>query len=248
MSPEAPLKEKMKEKPVINLPASDLPIKPLTVHDVEKALKKKISRIYKEFRGGFKFIKNQTKSVTFFGSSRFKEGNAHYAIARRIGERLAKLGYTVVTGGGPGIMEAGNRGAYEAGGVSLGLNIELSTVQAVNPYLTKNFNFFYFFTRKVMLTFSAEAYLFFPGGFGTLDEFFELLTLVQTNKIEKVPIIAVGRDYWSKLHDFIQDEMYEKHAAIDKSDMNLYTITDDEDEIVNIIKNVPVRTGARDIE
>lgn len=229
----------------LNIPASELPTEPITLHEVEEEMKKRVSYIDKEITKGFNFIKNQPKSVTMFGSARFSPSNKHYKQAERLAGRFAKMGYTVITGGGPGIMEGANKGAFDAGGTSLGLNIKLPFEQSQNPYLTDNLDFYYFFTRKVMLSFSAEAYLFFPGGFGTLDEFFEILTLVQTHKIEPVPIVCVGRDFWEPLQDFIQRQMYELHNAVDKTDMSLYTITDDEDEVVTIVKKVPIRHGVR---
>lgn len=139
-------------------------------------------------------------------------------------------------------MEAANRGAFEAGGESVGLNVELPNHQVQNPYINKYLNFHYFFSRKVCLGFSAEAYVFFPGGFGTFDEFFEILTLVQTTKIESVPIILVGSDFWLPFHKLMEKEMLGR-GSIDSDDLKLYTITDDEDEVLKIIKNTPVRNG-----
>ena len=233
------------EKPVVNLPAKDLPIEPITLQEIDEETKKRVSLIDHEFKRGFDFIKNQPKSVTFFGSARFGENNEHYKRSERIAARLSGLGFAILTGGGPGIMEAANRGAFEAEGRSLGLNIKLPHEQARNPYLTDSLDFYYFFTRKVMLTFSAEAYLFFPGGFGTFDEFFEILTLVQTKKIERVPLILVGTDFWKPLQHFMEEYMLNNNGTIDKEDMSFFTITQNEDEIVDIIKNVSVRNGVR---
>ena len=235
-------------KPVKNLPESELPIKPLTIEEIEEAAKKRVSRIDKEFAEGFAFIKNKEKSISMFGSTRAAPDSAHYQQAYRLAKRFAELGYTVLTGGGPGIMEAANKGAFEGKGHSLGLGIKLAHAQATNPYLTDKVEFYYFFTRKVMLSFAAEAYIFFPGGFGTLDEFFEIVTLVQTNKIQRVPIICVGEDYWKPLQNFVYEQIYQKHNAILKDEMNLYTITDNEDEIVEIVKKVPIRNGVRYVE
>lgn len=232
-------------RPIVNLPDKDLPIEPITLHEVEEENKKRESFIDDEIRRGFNFIKSQEKSVTFFGSSRLPEDNEHYQRARRIAFRLAKLGYSIITGGGPGIMEGANRGAFEAEGQSLGLTIELPHEQVRNPYITDSVDFYYFFTRKVMMSFSAEAYLFFPGGFGTLDECFEILTLVQTNKIERVPVILVGTEFWNGLNDFLARFSYEPFRMIDKDDMKLYYITEDEEEIIDIIKKVPIRVGVR---
>ncbi len=232
-------------KPIVNKPEADLSIQPLTLAEIEAAAKKRVSRIDKEFKEGFEFIKNQPKSVSFFGSSRMKKESIHYGQAVKLAARLATLGYSVLTGAGPGIMEAANRGAKEAGGRSVGLSIKLPQAQVQNAYVTEKAEFYYFFTRKVMLSFAAEAYIFFPGGFGTLDEFFEIVTLVQTNKIEPVPIICVGTDFWNKLNDFIYNEMYKKHDAIVQSDLRLYHITDNEDEVVEIVSKVPIRNGVR---
>jgi uncharacterized protein (TIGR00730 family) len=203
----------------------------------------RILRVGVEFKKGFDFIKDHPKSVTIFGSARFKEDCKHYAQARELAGRLSAQGYAVLTGGGPGIMEAANRGAQETDGNehSLGLNIKLPHEQHANPYITQGIDFHYFFTRKVLLSYAAEAYIYFPGGFGTLDEFFEVLTLVQTKKIPPVPIILVGDDYWKPLDGFIKDNLLDKHNAINAEDRDLYTITEDFDKIEDIVKNAPVR-------
>jgi len=232
----------MKEnKKALNMPESKLPRKPHTKQEIEHAAKDRVSRISREFAKGFEFIKTHPKSVTFFGSARFKENHPYYKKAQNIARRLSEEGFAIVTGGGPGIMEAANRGACEAGGPSLGFNIKLPHEQVANPYVTKSVDFYYFFSRKVSLSFSAEAYVYFPGGFGTLDEFFEILTLVQTNKICKVPIILVGNEYWKVFNDFIERELLTKYKTIGKQDMKLYTMTDDDDEIIKIIKRAPLR-------
>lgn len=237
------------DKKTVNVPSKELNITPLTAEEVQDACQ--ISdpssprglRVNQEISGGLDFIKKYPRSVTFFGSARFKEGTKYYEKARSIARKIVeKTGHTIVTGGGPGIMEGGNRGAQEGGGNSLGLGIELPTEQRINPYVTDSVLFYYFFTRKVSLAFSAEAYLFFPGGFGTLDEFFEILTLVQTRKIEKVPIILVGKDYWEPINKLIKELLYDKFKTIDKEDLGLYTVTEDEDKIVEIVKNAPLRS------
>ncbi|MDO8728723.1 MAG: TIGR00730 family Rossman fold protein, partial [bacterium] len=171
--------------------------------EMQKFALKRVSEISKEFTEGFDFLADYQKSVTFFGANQFKEDNPYCVDARELASQIVqKLGYSVFSGGGPGIMEAANRGAYEAGGNSLGLLIKLPDGQITNKYITKSFDSYYFFVRKVLLSFSAEAFIFYPGGFGTLDEFFEILTLVQTKKITNVPIICVGSEYWNKLKDF----------------------------------------------
>lgn len=215
----------------------------LTLAQMAEAAKKRVSLISKEFTEGFEFIKNYPRSVTIFGSTRFKEGETNYEKAKHLSSRIVQeLRYSVLTGGGPGIMEAANRGAFEAGGNSIGLNIDLPKEQITNQYLTAHMNFHYFFTRKVCLSFSAEAYIFFPGGFGTLDEFIEILTLVQTDKIPRSPIILVGEEYWRPLETYFKKVLIEAET-IDRTDLSLFTITDNEDEILNIVKEAPVRIG-----
>lgn len=217
----------------------------LSLEEIHRIIKNKVHRIDREFTEAFEFINGFEKSVTFFGSSRSAENDPHYEKARHLARRIAtELDYTILTGGGGGIMEAANRGAYEAGKRSVGLNIRLQSEQNLNSYTSTSMHFYYFFIRKVALSFSAEAYVFFPGGFGTLDELFEILTLIQTKKIHRVPIILVGHDYWEKFQEFMRKVLYEEHAAIDEEDMALYTITDDEDKIMDIIKRAPVRRMA----
>ena len=218
---------------------------PISREEIHRVIKAKVHRIDREFTGAFEFINNYEKSVTFFGSARFTENNPHYQKARELAGKISALGYTILTGGGGGIMEGANRGAFEKGNESLGLNIHLPREQILNPYITHSLQFDYFFVRKLAMSFAAEAYLFFPGGFGTLDEFFEILTLVQTHKIRRVPIILVGYDFWCDLQTFIKNVLYEKHRAISKEDMDLYTITDDDEEILEIIKQVPTRPMIR---
>ncbi|HCI05648.1 TPA: TIGR00730 family Rossman fold protein, partial [Patescibacteria group bacterium] len=184
----------------------------------------------------FGFIVDFKKSVTIFGSTRFDENNPWCEEARKLGRLLGKDGFAVVTGGASGIMEAGNHGAFEAGAKSVGLNIQLPREQKENKYLTDFLHFHYFFTRKVMLTYAAEAYVYFPGGFGTLDEFFELITLIQTKKIRRVPIVLVGRDYWTPLLKYINDFLFEKYQAIDQSDMKLYDLVDGSEGAFKIIQ------------
>lgn len=216
--------------------------KPVTREQISEIIPDRIQTISKEFTDGFSFIKNYPKSVTIFGSSRVKEGEPYYDLARTIGHRIVTdLGYSVFTGGGPGLMEAGNRGALEAKGQSLGLTIRLPEEQSTNGYVTAYQDFYYFFSRKVCLSFSAEAYVFLPGGFGTLDEFFEILTLIQTHKIEKTPLILAGSDFWGDLDYFIKKEMIHRHF-ISETDTELYTITDDVDRIIDIIRNSPINT------
>lgn len=217
----------------------------LSFDEIHRIIKGKVHRIDREFTRAFEFIKNYEKSVTFFGSARFDENNDHYKKARRLARKFAELGYIILTGGGGGIMEAANRGAFEDGKTSVGLNIRLPERQTLNSYTTDSIQFDYFFVRKTALSFAAEAYIFFPGGFGTLDEFFEILTLIQTHKIRRVPIILVGVDYWNILNAFIKNVMLGQHNSINAEDMDLYTITDDEDKILEIIKQVPIKAVIR---
>lgn len=217
--------------------------KMLTLEDINEAIEKRVDIIGDEFSRGFNFIKKYPKTVTFFGSARTPEDNQEYIGARDLAKRInEELSYSVVTGGAIGIMEAANRGAFESGGQSLGLNIELPHEQSMNKYLTDSMEFHYFFTRKVCLSFSAEAYVYYPGGFGTMDELFEILTLIQTKKIEKVPVILVGSHYWNGLDEFIKDNLL-KGEKISEGDTDLYTISDNHDEILEIIKNAPIRKG-----
>lgn len=218
---------------------------PLSLAEISEAAQKRVNLITKEFSEGFEFIKNYPRSVTFFGSARTVEGDTCYDRARDLARRIvSELRYTVVTGGGPGVMEAANRGAFEAGGNSIGLTIDLPSEQETNKYLTDRIDFHYFFSRKVCLSFSAEAYVFFPGGFGTLDEFLEILTLVQTGKITKAPIILFGPNFWTPLHDFFR-KMLVNHGRVDESDLTNYIITESEEEVLEIIKNAPIRVGVR---
>src|SRR3989344_3441102 len=232
------------EKKQINRPDAKVHKKPFSIEELEAEAKKRSDRIKAEFANAFSFIKNYPKSITFFGSSRTKPTGRHYKEAKILAGRIVKeLGYAVITGGGPGIVEAANRGAYEAGGQSVGINITLQHSQIKNDYTTDSLQFYYFFSRKAALSFSAEAFVFFPGGFGTLDEFFEIVTLIQTEKIVPVPIILFGSDYWLPLNKFMLKNMYNAHKAIDKKDMSMYTITDSLDEAMRIIKKAPLRRG-----
>lgn len=211
--------------------------------EMHSLAKKRVSEIAKEFTEGFKFLEDYPKSVTFFGGNQLREDDKYYMSARTLAAKLVKeLGYSVISGGGPGIMEAANRGAFEAGGSSLGLLIKLPDGQITNKYITAQFSAYYFFVRKVCLTFSAEAFIFFPGGFGTLDEFFEIATLIQTRKVDGVPLICVGSDYWNALKEFMKKELIAR-GTITEKDLELFHITDDHDEIVKILKKVPVRFG-----
>jgi uncharacterized protein (TIGR00730 family) len=196
----------------------------------------------KEFRQGFDLIHRYPASVTIFGSTRFPEDHKYYKLARETARRIAdELGYAVVTGGGPGIMEAGNRGAVEGNAPSVGVTIRLPFEQRTNDYVEHEASFYYFFSRKVILSYSSEAYIYFPGGFGTMDEFFEILTLVQTKKAERLPIILMGSEYWKPLDEFIRKNLLETYGTISPEDPDLYVITDDIDEVVRMVAEAPVR-------
>ncbi len=229
------VKKEQKGKDIIEVTA------PMSRSDLQEKIDDRINRIDSEFKEGFNFLEKYQKSVTFFGSSLVNEGNPYYEKARSLAGKIAKeLKYVVVSGGGPGIMEAANRGAYEAEGQSLGITIKLPHEQVTNSYLTGQIALGYFFARKVLLSFSAEVFIFFPGGFGTLDELFEILTLVQTRKIRSIPIILVGSDYWKPFEKFLFDNILNR-GMIDDSDISLFTIEDDEDKILDLIRNAPER-------
>lgn len=199
-----------------------------------------IIHIGHEFGEGFEFLKQYPKSVTIFGSSLMPKDSSYYAKAEALASRIVKtLKYTIITGGGPGIMEAANKGALESGGESVGLNVSLPHESSPNSYLNHSIKFSYFFSRKVMLTFAAEAYIFFPGGFGTCDELFSILTLIQTGKIPRVPIILFGVEYWKPFSEFLKTVMSDKFKTISPEDMNLFEITDSEDRILEIITQAP---------
>lgn len=204
----------------------------------------RVFRIMSEFVEGFQFLRNLENTVSFFGSARFPENEHHYKEARKLGSMLGKAGYTIVTGGGPGIMEAGNRGAFEVGAKSVGLNIQLPMEQRINPYVTSSTAFHYFFTRKVMLAYAAQAYVFFPGGFGTLDELGELLVLVQTKKIEPIPIILVGRDYWKPFLKWVRMNMLQQHKAISQEDLDILHLATDVEQAYKIIVKSKMCTPA----
>lgn len=206
-------------------------------------LHKRVDLIRDEFEKGFHFLYDLHKEVSIYGSARFKEDHPYYQAARDLARQLGEEGYTIVTGGGPGIMEAGNRGAKEAGAPSVGLNIQLPMEQRVNPYVDedKSIGFHYFFSRKVMLTASAQAYIVFPGGFGTMDEVFEMMTLIQTNKMARVPVIFWGSDFWGGLHEWIRTQMRDKQETISPEDCELFTLVDSVEEAMKIIRKTPER-------
>ncbi len=202
----------------------------------------RLCRIGEELHQGLSEMESYNKAVTFYGSARFVEGDPYYDRARTLAGRISKeLGFTVTTGGGPGIMEAGNRGAYEAGGKSVGLSISLPNEQKNNPYTTDLIPFYFFFSRKITLSFASEVFIFFPGGFGTLDEFFEMITLIQTKKIPAIPVVLYGTDFWNPIMDLMKTLLLDKFKTVDATDFNLFKITDSDDEVIEIIKKSPPR-------
>ena len=195
----------------------------------------RLDGVVEEFEQVFELLSKHEKTVTIFGSARKPQDDSVTIAAYELAKRLASEDYSVVTGGGNGVMEAANRGAYDAGGHSIGFNILLPHEQALNAYTTENFQFQHFFGRKVAMTLDASAYIYLPGGFGTLDELFEILALEQTFKIPKAPIILVGSDFWKPLDSLIKSVLLDKYATITKDELNLYEIIDDHDEIVKRI-------------
>ncbi len=200
-----------------------------------KAAEERLTSFGDEMAEALSILEAKDKTVTVFGSARFKTNHPDYKKAREISAMLANEGFTIVTGGGGGIMQAGNHGAHDVDKSTVGFNIRLPYEQILNKYVSEPASFNYFFTRKVMLTFFADAYIYFPGGFGTLDELFEVLTLMQTKKIPIVPVVLVGGKFWRPLDRFIKNHLL-KASTISKEDLKLYTITDDGRKIKNMLK------------
>ena len=195
-----------------------------------------VFKIMGEFVEGYEKLAKIGPCVSIFGSARTAQDNPYYSLAERIAKRITDLGFGVITGGGPGIMEAGNKGAHDNGGTSVGLNIELPFEQHSNPYIDKqnSIDFDYFFVRKVMFVKYAQGFVVMPGGFGTLDELFEAITLIQTKKVDKFPIILVGRNYWQGLYDWIKNTLADQ-GSISPEDLQLIELVDTEDEVVQIL-------------
>jgi uncharacterized protein (TIGR00730 family) len=191
-------------------------------------------RVFWQFLKGFRGLHFVGPCITVFGSARFKEDSPWYIAARGLGKRIAQLGFTTLTGGGPGIMEAANRGAFETGGMSIGCNIQLPFEQKGNPYMNRSITFEHFFVRKVLLVKYSYAFIIMPGGFGTMDEFFEILTLVQTKTVTNFPIVVFGKEYYRHLMDTI--EAMAQEGTISKEDMALVLYTDNEEEAIHHIQ------------
>ncbi len=197
-----------------------------------------VFKIMGEFVEGYEKLAKIGPCVSIFGSARTTHDNPYYSLAERIAKRITDLGFGVITGGGPGIMEAANKGAHDNGGTSVGLNIELPFEQQSNPFIDKqnSIDFDYFFVRKVMFVKYAQGFVVMPGGFGTLDELFEAITLIQTKKVDKFPIILVGRNYWQGLYDWIKNTLADQ-GSISPDDLQLIELVDTEDEVVQILTN-----------
>ncbi len=218
-------------------------LKQLEQADIERA-----KAYANDLERGLKIVRTYPQGVTIFGSARLAQDSKYCKKARELGQLLAQNGHAVITGGGPGIMEAANHGAFEYGGKSIGLNITLRHEQFPNPYLTDTMNFKYFFARKVMLAMSAKVYVFFPGGFGTLDELSEIIILMQEGKMPKMPVFFFGKSFWRPLDKFFQTKMLPL-GLIAKNDTNIYKLTDDVNEIVkaaNKIGHPPIKTNYYD--
>ncbi len=204
----------------------------------------RLGNVDEEIQAGYNIIRKYHKTVTIFGSARTKEGDPYYELAEEVSTRLAGAGYAIVSGGGHGIMGAANQGAHMAaqkgaskvGGVSIGFNIKLPHEQTLNKYTTEHYEFAHFSPRKIVMTMYADAYIYFPGGFGTLDELTEVITLMQTGKTLKSPIILVGHEFWGDFHHFVKKQLLGQ-GLISEGDENLYTITDDPNKIIEIVKN-----------
>ena len=195
----------------------------------------RVFRIMSEFVDGFEVLSQVGKAVSIFGSSRLQPGNKYYKLAEETAYLLAKEGYAIITGSGPGIMEAGNRGAQRAGGKSIGLNIQIPLEQKANIYVDTLLDFHYFFVRKVMFVKYAKAFVIMPGGYGTLDEFFEAINLIQTLRIRKFPVVILGSDYWKGMVEWLRATVL-RDGCISKEDLNIFTVVDTPKEVVKVIR------------
>lgn len=219
----------------------------------EPGTRERLMRMEQELEDGFRFLEtfDEVRVVTIYGSAQAKPEMPWYTSAYDLGKKLASDDdpMAVVTGGGPGIMEAANKGAYEAGGISIGLGIQLDNIaEEPNPYTTHRMDFYYFFARKLILAHIAQAYVYFPGGFGTMDEFFKLATLITTKKMERVPIIVlVGKEYWENLFSWLRNVASKKFKTLSEEDLKIFHITDDIEEAYRFMDTVPRRINLSDV-
>jgi len=213
------------------LPTEEELIEKLSIEDLER-----INAYAKDLSAGLKMVRSFPQGVTIFGSARLTQDNKYCEMACQLGEMLAKNGHAVITGGGPGIMEAASKGSYEIGGRSVGFNITLSHEQFPNPYLSECYTFEYFFARKVSLAMAAKVFVFFPGGFGTMDELSEVLCLMQENKMPKMPVFLIGTDYWNTFGEFVEKMVGMKLVA--EPDKSIFKITDDLQEVVDAANKI----------
>jgi len=207
----------------------------------------RVFRIMSEFVTGFETLRQYGLAATVFGSARTQPGDKYYKEAEELCAQLAKKKFAIITGGGGGIMEAANVGAFKVGGHSVGFNIQLPFEQKLNPYTTTALDFDFFFSRKVMLAFASEVYIYFPGGFGTMDEMFELLTLVQTKKIEPIPIVLYGKKFWKPFVKLFEEQLYKEFKTISKEDLDLIHVVDSVDEAVKYITKITKGKKTRQI-
>jgi len=229
------------DKKKINLPDAHIERAHRKGKEILQELEDDSPVIMRELKEGLEAIAKYPKSVTIFGSARLKPGSKYYELTRELAAKISEKGYAVITGGGPGIMQAGNEGSKEATGVSVGFNIELPFEQVINPHVTHGVGFHYFFTRKFAMNFSGEAYICMPGGFGTMDEFFQILTLVQTKKVQKIPIILFGSEFWNPIVEYSRKTLFEEFETISEKDLDLFVVSDSIDEVLEIVENAPAR-------
>lgn len=203
----------------------------------------RLGNIENEIQGAYNVLRKYEHTVTVFGSARTPVTDAYYQSALEVGRKLAEAGYTVVTGGGHGIMAAANQGAFEAGGQSIGFNIELPHEQTLNEFTTESLSFTHFAPRKIAMTLYADAYVYFPGGFGTIDELGEILTLIETGKTTRTPVILFGKEFWGKFDEFVTEQMLDNLHTISPKDREIYQITDSPDQLINMIRASRNRVG-----
>lgn len=213
----------------------------LKCEEILKELEQKSPKMLDEIKQGLTAVASYPRSVTIFGSARTEPGSKYYELARKLAGEITKEGIAVITGGGGGIMQAVNQGSHEVSGQGVGFNIQLPFEQIINPYVTHGVTFHYFFTRKFAMNFSGEVYICMPGGFGTLDEFFQILTLVQTKKVQEIPIILFGSDFWQPLVDYVRQVLLKEHETISPADLDLFTVTDSIPEILDTVRSAPPR-------